>query len=51
MKNILGQEIQKPVYLMDKEECIQAALNEDDRVGKIAIHFYRITGELLSSYA
>jgi len=51
MKNILKQETKKPVYLMGKDECVQAALNGDERTAEIAIHFYRITGELLSSYA
>lgn len=51
MKNILNQEIKKPVYLMNKDECIGAALASDSRTREIASHFYKISGELLSSYA
>ena len=51
MKNILNQEIVKPVYLMNKEECINAALAEDSRIREIGTHFYKITGKLISSYA
>ncbi len=50
MKNILNQEIKKPVYLMNKEECIAAMVSGDDRAKDIAKHFYRVTGELISSY-
>jgi hypothetical protein len=51
MKNILNQEVKKPVYLLNKEECISLALNGDVRIREIAKHFYSLTKELLSSYA
>ena len=51
MKNILNQEVLKPVYLMTKEECIEAAKSSDSRTRLIAAHFYKITNELLSYYA
>jgi hypothetical protein len=51
MKNILNQEIAKPVYLMSKEECIKAALSLDSRIREIGTHFYKITGQLISAYA
>ena len=51
MKNILNQEILKPVYLMNKSECIEAAKNNDSRTRQISVHFYKISSELLSSYA
>ena len=51
MKNILNQEVKKPVYLLNKDECISLALNGDVRIREIAKHFYFLTKELLSTYA
>lgn len=51
MKNILNQEVQKPVYLFSAEECIKAVHNNDSRIREIAKHFYIKTGDLLSNHA
>jgi len=39
-----------PVYLMTRDQCIEAINNGDTRTREIAGQFYKITGELISKY-